>query len=196
MIFVALITGYLVGSLPTAQTLGRLWGVDLRKDGSKNPGTNNALRLSGSGLAATVLLVEASKGYAAVLLGGSIVDEGGAVAAGLGAVAGNVYNVWYRFSGGKGLGISLGVLLAAWPIALAVALTAIIIAVLITRSSGKASIWAMVALMVASIIWSPFDWPTGGVEATSQLMWLAFGMSAILIQKHWNDVRLKRAGLL
>lgn len=69
------IVGYLIGSLPTAEWLGRLIGVDLRDEGSKNPGTNNALRLGGPALAA---------------LGGDV----GAVLAAIGAALGNVYNMY------------------------------------------------------------------------------------------------------
>lgn len=105
-------TGYLIGSIPTAGFIARLRGIDLRRQGSGNPGTNNALRTGGVILAISVLVVEAAKGYAAVLVANSMVDDWGAVVGGVAAVAGNVFNVWYGFSGGKGLGISLGVLLA------------------------------------------------------------------------------------
>ena len=59
-------------------------------------------------LALLVLVVEIAKGLAAVVAGMNIAGETAALAAGLGAVTGNVYNVWYRFQGGKGLGISCG----------------------------------------------------------------------------------------
>jgi glycerol-3-phosphate acyltransferase PlsY len=137
MSLLAALIGYVIGSMPTAGLLGRLWGVDLLGEGSGNPGTANALRTSGARLAATVLVVEAAKGYAAVLAGSSIAGETGAMAAGLGAVAGNVYNVWYHFGGGKGLGISLGVLAAAWPAALVPVLVVLVGAVLISRSSDR-----------------------------------------------------------
>lgn len=196
MILLALLLGYSIGSLPTAGILGRVWGVDLRNEGSANPGTRNALRLSGPGLAATVLIVESAKGYGAVQLGAMVLDPGEAIAAGVGAVAGNVYNIWYRFGGGKGLGISLGVLLAAWPAVVPVVLAVIVVTVLITRSSGMAAISAMMGLVVAALLWSNRDWPTGGVEPTRQLIWLALGLTTIMAQKHWRDFRLKRAGLL
>jgi hypothetical protein len=41
----AVLLGYLLGSIPTANGLARLRGVDLRKAGSGNPGVNNARRL-------------------------------------------------------------------------------------------------------------------------------------------------------
>ena len=142
MIPVAAIVGYLVGSLPTANFLGRLWGVDLRSVGTRNPGANNARRLGGSGLAVAILAIELTKGVGAVIVGTALAGDVGAVAAGIGAVAGNVYNIWYRFNGGKGLAISLGVVGAAWPIVLAPVLLVMITTVVVKRSSGAAALAA------------------------------------------------------
>lgn len=188
MTVLAAFVGYLIGSIPSASFLGRLRGVDLRTEGSANPGTANALRISGPWLAALVLIVEAAKGYGAVWLGYAA-DESGAIAAALGAVAGNVYNVWYRFRGGKGLGISLGVLAGAWPAVVVPILVVILVGVLITRSSGTASIVAIAALTVMALLWSAYQWPTGGVEPNSQLLVLALGIALIIVWKHWRDAQ-------
>ncbi|HEY6634317.1 MAG TPA: glycerol-3-phosphate acyltransferase [Acidimicrobiia bacterium] len=193
MTAVAGMVGYLIGSIPTAAFLARLKGIDLRKDGSGNPGAKNALSTGGPVLAAAVLLVEAAKGYVAVLVGMGLADDAGAVAAGLAAVAGNVYNVWYRFGGGKGLGISLGVLAAAWPTVLPVVLVVIVAGVILTRSAGLASLAAMVALIVSAMVWPTNDWPTGGVTPDEKLLVLAVGMSLVMVWKHWRDSPLNPA---
>lgn len=187
MTALAAIVGYLIGSIPTASFLGRLWGVHLRTDGSGNPGTANALRISGPRLAALVLIVEVAKGYGAVWLGNGLADESGGITAGLGAVAGNVYNVWYGFRGGKGLGISLGVLAGAWPAVVVPILVVTLVGVLITRSSGIASLTAIAALMVMAFLWSAYRWPTGGLEPNSQLLYLALGIALIIVWKQWRD---------
>lgn len=187
MTALAAIAGYLIGSVPSTSFLGRLQGVDLRTEGSGNPGTANALRTSGPWLASLVLIVEAGKGYAAVWIGALVGEEFGAIAAGLGAVGGNVYNPWYRFQGGKGLGISLGVLAAAWPAAIVPILVVIVVGVLITRSSGVASLAAIATLIVMAFLWSTYEWPTGGVEPGSQLPVLAVGIALIISWKHWQD---------
>lgn len=186
----AAVLGYLVGSLPTAGLLGRLWGIDLRSRGSGNPGTANALRTSGPWLAAAVLVAEAAKGYAAVSLGDWLADGSGAVAAGLGAVAGNVYNLWYRFRGGKGLGISLGVLTALWPLVLLPIVMVIATGVVATRSSGTAALLAIAALMASSFLWPAAGWPTGGLEPGGRLPALSIGIAAIISWKHWRDTPL------
>ena len=190
MTAIAGVVGYLLGSIPTATLLARLRGVDLRREGSGNPGTVNALRTKGASLAITVLVVEAAKGYAAVLAGSWIGDEAGAVAAGLGAVAGNVYNLWYQFQGGKGLGISLGVLAALWPAVILPVVVAIALGAVVSRSSGIASLVAVAALIALAYLWLANEWPTGGVAPSTQLIVLAVGIGLIISWKHWQAARV------
>jgi glycerol-3-phosphate acyltransferase PlsY len=190
MIVLAALAGYLIGSLPTAGLLGRLWGIDLRSEGSGNPGANNALRTRGPALASLVLLAEVGKGFVTVILGEWVAADPGAVVAGLGAVAGNVHNIWYGFAGGKGLGISLGVLIVAWPVVVIPILGVIALTAVISRSSGTAALTAVAALVVISGVWAAGDWPTGGVEPTLQLVVLAVGLSLVLAPRHWRDTPL------
>jgi glycerol-3-phosphate acyltransferase PlsY len=188
MIVLAVVVGYLLGSIPTAGFLGRAFGLDLRTEGSGNPGAANALRTAGPRLAAIVLLVEAAKGYGAVWLGYMIAGESGALAGGLGAVAGNVYNVWYRFGGGKGLGITLGVLAALWPLALAPVVTIIALGAVITRSAGSATLIAILGLVVLALLWSVNTWPTGGlIPPDREIVLLAIGLGALVFWRHWRD---------
>lgn len=191
MIAAAALVGYLLGSLPTAQLLARTRGVDLTAEGSGNPGTANALRTSGPLIAVAVLAVEAAKGYAAIHAGDWVADETGAVAAGLGAVAGNVFNLWYRFRGGKGLGISLGVLAGLWPAVLLPVVGVIVIGVIVSRSSGIASLAAIAALIVFSFVEPLIELGTGVIQSTDLLPVVAIGIGLIIGWKHWQDVPLR-----
>lgn len=194
MIILAAVAAYLIGCIPTASWLARLAGIDLRHEGSGNPGTNNALRMGGPVLAASVLVVEATKGYVAVWAGYSIADEWGVVVGGIAAVAGNVFNLWHRFSGGKGLGISLGVLLSAWPWVLPVLIVLITVAAIVTRSAGLAALTAMLGLLAAATAWSTQSWPTGSIAPTGvELLILAAGMTTAMGWKHWRDSPLNPA---
>lgn len=189
----ALSAGYLIGSIPTANYIAGWFGIDLRSEGSGNPGANNARRVGSLGLSIAILVVETAKGAAAVLAGDALAGSPGMVAAGLGAATGNVFNVWYRFQGGKGLGITLGVLLAAWPLALAPVIVAIAAVALITRSTGLASIGALVMLVTLGLLWFPMAWPPGwGADATS-LPWLAVGLAVVLAPKHITDALTLRS---
>jgi acyl phosphate:glycerol-3-phosphate acyltransferase len=190
VIVVAAVLGYLIGSLPTANGVARMWGVDLRKGGSGNPGANNARRLGGYPLAVAVLLLEMSKGVAAVAVGLLAAGDLGSVLAGIGAVAGNVYNVWYSFRGGKGLAISAGVLLAAWPVALPFLVVLVASAAALTRSTGVGALITLVGLVVAAVLWAYiFDLPTGWGANPGHLLTLALGMALLVAPKHLPDAK-------
>ncbi len=196
MIAVAAVVGYLVGSVPTAQALGRIWGVDLMREGSQNPGTTNALRLSGTPLAASVLVVEVAKGAAAVLVGHAIAGEWGAVAAGIGAVAGNTFNVWLRWKGGKGLGISLGVLLSLWPLVVPFVVVVIALAAYLSRSSGLAAVLTLVTLVLAAIVWVAVGWETGGLATAEGTVVAAVGLGTLMGPKHWRTHKVRQSAHL
>src|SRR4028118_701991 len=62
-----LLTAYLLGSIPTGYTAGKLLkGIDIREEGSGSTGATNVLRTLGKGPALIVLLVDAFKGVAAL----------------------------------------------------------------------------------------------------------------------------------
>ncbi|HSK07841.1 MAG TPA: glycerol-3-phosphate acyltransferase [Acidimicrobiia bacterium] len=187
---VALLLGYLIGSIPSAIWLGRLWGVDLRRGGSGNPGANNARRLGGNSLALLVLVVEMGKGAAAVWIGFLVAGEIGAMLAGLGAVAGNVYNVWYRFRGGKGLGITGGVLLALWPAGFPLVVVTIALASALTRSTGIGTLVTEGFLIVAVLAWEAIGlgnpW---GLSDRRLLLPLVLGVCLMITPRHWRDAR-------
>ncbi|HTU55436.1 MAG TPA: glycerol-3-phosphate acyltransferase, partial [Acetobacteraceae bacterium] len=116
----ALIVGYLIGSVPFGLLITRAAGLgDIRAIGSGSIGTTNVLRTGRKELAAATLLLDAAKGAVPVLLTARLLGPLPALAAGLGAIVGHVAPVWLRFRGGKGVATGLGVLLAAaWPVGL------------------------------------------------------------------------------
>jgi glycerol-3-phosphate acyltransferase PlsY len=106
----ALVFGYLLGSIPFGLLLTRAAGLgDVRNIGSGNIGATNVLRTGNKGLAAATLLLDMLKGTAAVLIAGMYGTEP-AIAAGLGAFLGHLFPVWLGFKGGKGVATYIGVL--------------------------------------------------------------------------------------
>ena len=124
----ALVAGYLLGSIPFGLILTKAAGLgDVRNIGSGNIGATNVLRTGRKGLAAATLLLDALKGTVAVLLVYDIAVRWAGVVnaitychiAGLGAFLGHIYPVWLRFQGGKGVATYIGVLIGMhWPAAL------------------------------------------------------------------------------
>ncbi len=109
--------GYLLGSIPFGLLLTRAAGLgDIRRIGSGNIGATNVLRTGNRKLAAAVLLLDAAKGLAAVLIAATV-GPLAAVAAALGAVLGHMFPPWLRFKGGTGVATTLGVLWGlSWPL--------------------------------------------------------------------------------
>ena len=109
----ALVAGYLLGSIPFGLLLTRLAGKgDIREIGSGNIGATNVLRTGSKGLAAATLLLDAAKGAAAVLIGAALLARRGQFRRGRRADR-PLYPVWLRFKGGKGVATLLGILVAA-----------------------------------------------------------------------------------
>jgi len=120
MFLIALLGGYLIGSIPFGLLLTKAAGLgDIRKLGSGNIGATNVLRTGRKGLAAATLILDALKGTVAVLLARHFLGDQDLVV-GTAAVLGHLFPVWLGFRGGKGVATGLGVLLAAsWPVGLA-----------------------------------------------------------------------------
>jgi glycerol-3-phosphate acyltransferase PlsY len=116
---VAILIGYLLGSLLPAYFLGRAEGVDLRRVGTGNPGATNAWHVLGPAAGVVTLLFDMSKGLVAMAVATSL----GAApifvyGAGIAAVVGHRFPFYLRFDGGEGVGTSVGLLLFALAVAL------------------------------------------------------------------------------
>ena len=127
--------GYLLGSLSFAVIVVRLkTGKDIRTEGSGNAGATNVLRGYGKGLAALVAAADVGKGAAAVLLVRLVTaDPRYAAAAGVAAVVGHIFPIFYGFRGGKGVATAVGVFLALAPLAMLVGLAIFFLVVIVTR---------------------------------------------------------------
>ena len=113
----ALVCAFLVGSVPTGVIVARAKGVDLRRVGSGNIGATNVGRALGKKWAFLVLVADAGKGALPVLLFGQILPSPWLPAlGGLCAVLGQVFSIFLRGRGGKGVATSLGAGVALAPL--------------------------------------------------------------------------------
>jgi glycerol-3-phosphate acyltransferase PlsY len=139
---IAIILGYLLGSIPTAYIATRLAaGKDVRRLGGGNVGGLNVFREVGFLPAAVVGIVDVAKGAAAVAIAQWLlaVSPPFVLAAALAAVVGHNWMVWLKFSGGKGMGAAIGGLfvllpLYGYPIGLAFFFAVVLIPFIITRN--------------------------------------------------------------
>lgn len=185
-ILLALLLGYLLGSLPFAVIVSRAFGLpDPRTVGSKNPGATNVLR-SGNKIAALLtLLGDALKGWLAMFFAQLCNVDGSVVLlAGLAAFFGHVFPIFLRFKGGKGVATALGVLagISGW-LAVACAGTWLATAVAFRYSSLAA---VMAALLAPVIGW--------GLELSTTSLFAVSLMSSLLIFRHRSNIRNLLAG--
>ena len=151
----ALVGGYLLGSIPFAYLVTQAFGLgDIRQVGSGNVGTTNVLRTGNKLATAFTLIGDVGKGVVAVLIAKQF-GEAPAMAAALGAFVGHIFPVWLSFKGGKGIATCLGILAALnWPVAL-LAFGTWLATVAVGRISSLAALVAAVASPFYMLFWGP-----------------------------------------
>ena len=181
----AVLFGYLAGSVPFAFLLARRAGIDVRVAGSGNVGATNVLRTTGTGRAVTVMLLDVAKGAAAVLIV-NLAAGGASIAAltGAAAIVGHIYPVWLRFHGGKGVAVAAGVFSILAPIATGIAAGLFLLIVLLTRYVSLGSIAATLAL--PSVAW----W----AGAPDAVVASAFAVAALILFRHRANLRRLYSG--
>lgn len=179
----ALLLGYLLGSIPFGVLLTRIAGAgDLRTIGSGNIGATNVLRTGRKGLAAATLLLDLLKGAAAVWIAEALWPGTGVLAA-AGAFFGHCYPVWLKFRGGKGVATLMGIVLALhWPSGLVYAVVWLgLLAGL--RISSVAGMLAAVSAPVSAAWFGRFD-----------IVPLLFGLALVVLWKHRENIERLLAG--
>lgn len=162
LILAVMASAYLLGSLSSAIIVsGVMFGDDVRKHGSGNAGMTNMLRTYGKGAAALTLLGDMLKTALAILICGIVFGfsynngvslNGYCYLAGLCAVLGHVYPIFYGFKGGKGVLVTATMALILTPaVFFALLLTfAIILAVSGYVSLGSITVAALFPFSVCA----------------------------------------------
>ncbi len=114
MLWLIVLLGYFLGSIPTAYIAGRLLkGKDIRQMGDSNVGAANAFRQLGDKIGTTVFLIDAGKGALAILIAQIVnIPQVAVLFTGAAAVVGHNWPVFIGFRGGRGESTTIGVLLA------------------------------------------------------------------------------------
>jgi len=119
---ICLLIGYVLGLFQTAYFYGKAHGIDIRKYGSGNSGTTNALRVLGTKAGLIVLLGDCLKCIIAVvaarlLFGASHPDMVYLLClyAATGAILGHNFPFYMGFKGGKGIAATAGLILSFHP---------------------------------------------------------------------------------
>jgi glycerol-3-phosphate acyltransferase PlsY len=177
----ALVAGYVLGSVPSAIWLCRVFHVDITRVGSGNPGMTNVWRTLGWKPALLVALLDAAKGFVAAwlatLLTHSILW---ALFAGLAAVLGHSFSLFAKFKGGKGVLTGFGVFLYLSPIASLSCLALWGIVLGQSRFVSLASLSSAVMLPICIVLEARWH---GGSGATP-VFWTALIICSFVIVRH------------
>jgi acyl phosphate:glycerol-3-phosphate acyltransferase len=183
------VLSYLLGSIPFGYILVRAFRKqDVRQTGSGNIGATNVARAF-PGLGMVTLLLDASKGAAAVLLARVLVPDQKilAGAAAFCAVAGHVFPLWLGFRGGKGVSTGLGSFIMLAPKAVLLAVGVFVAVVLLFRYVSLGSI-AAVALFPF------FAWWLQNYAGERPMIGFMAATSILIVAMHSDNIRRLGAG--
>lgn len=106
-----LLISYFVGTISGSYIIGNLFlNKDIRKYGSGNAGTTNAMRVLGKKAGVLTFLIDFLKGALVTLIIRKIFGDEYVPLAILGAVIGHDFPFYMKFKGGKGVATTLGAL--------------------------------------------------------------------------------------
>ena len=124
LFIIFIIVSYLLGSISPAIFLSKkIYGIDIRQEGSKNPGANNVQRVMGWHMGLAVFAIDVLKGVAAcclvfflpLLRNAPNLFVCAQIVFGFAAVMGHIFPLYHHFHGGKGVSAFCGALLAIHP---------------------------------------------------------------------------------
>ncbi len=177
--------GYAFGLLQTGYIYGKIHHVDIRKQGSGNAGTTNALRTLGWKAGVVTLLGDAFKCVFAVAAVHLIYKSSHAqilpllsMYAGMGAVLGHNYPFYMKFKGGKGIAATAGLLLSTTtPVMVLICLAVFVGLVAATRYVSVGSLVVVVIYLLEII----YQGQTGVYKMADHYLYEMYGIAAFLM---------------
>jgi glycerol-3-phosphate acyltransferase PlsY len=193
------VLGYLLGTIPSAVIVTKLatrGDLDIRETGSGNPGGFNTFRSVGKGWGIVVVLADGGKAMFAGLIALVLVGDAAAYAAATAAIAGHIWPVWTHFRGGKGVAAAGGAVLGVFPAFFPLNILVLAAGVGIFRRSRPAMLLGMAAWVVASGLWTAFDWPNAwGPDPSAGLVaFSVLGAGMVVLKFALADREVRPAG--
>ncbi|HEU4874798.1 MAG TPA: glycerol-3-phosphate 1-O-acyltransferase PlsY [Pyrinomonadaceae bacterium] len=189
---IILIVAYLIGSIPFGYLIVRTKeGGDIRQTGSGGTGATNVSRRAGKAAGVLTLLLDASKGVAAVLIAQNLSGSDWVkAAAAIAVIVGHIFPVWLGFRGGKGVATGVGVFLVLAPIALLCAGVIFVSIVFFTRYVSLGSI--MAAALIPLLVWLQNVFVEPVADLRPLLTAAVVGALLIIVAHRGNIERLAR----
>ncbi len=182
---ICLVIGYVFGLFQTGYIYGRMKGVDIRKSGSGNAGSTNALRTLGVKAGLITLLGDAFKCIIAVMLvylifRGSHPDIVRVLMmyAGFGAVMGHNYPFYMNFMGGKGIAATAGIITCTGNIYIFLSCLIVFVGIVaVTRYVSLGSLTVVVVYLIGVLIYGQM----GGFGVQPPYLYEIYGIAVLLV---------------
>src|SRR5687767_15528455 len=160
----AVVLAYVVASISVPYWIARRAGVELRASGSRKLGGSNLWRTVGPIAGLVGGLLDAAKGFVAVLAASAAgLGTETALACGVAAVAGQLWPVFHRFDGGRANATGWGFALAADPPAtVAMAIPVLCAAGLRLVTGPRSSRVVPVGNLTSFAVWPAVIWEQQG----------------------------------
>ena len=152
---VFIVGSYLIGGIPFGFIIGKMKGIDIRKEGSCNIGATNVSRVVGKWYGKLCFFCDLLKGFLPVFAAQKYFASDFAYMAilcGFFAVAGHMFTPYLKFKGGKGVATAGGVILALAPVPFFIAFGAWVAVFLSTRYVSLGSIVASIVLPLSAMV--------------------------------------------
>ena len=151
------VIGYLFGLIQTGYIYGKIKNIDIRKHGSGNAGTTNALRTLGWKAGVITFIGDSLKCVVAVTVVQLLFIQDPRQAlysmyAGFGSVLGHNFPFYLKFKGGKGIASTAGLILALHPRMFLIVAAVFIGIVLFTQYLSLASISIMILFVTMVVV--------------------------------------------
>jgi glycerol-3-phosphate acyltransferase PlsY len=178
LIITYLIITYLLGSIPFGLIISKLFGKDIRKEGSGNIGATNVTRVLGKKAGLLVLILDMLKGFLPIYIAKYIFDTKLVSLLAIASVVGHCFSIFLKFKGGKGVATAIGVLLA---LSSKTASIIIMFWLGVFLVSGYVSLASMLS---ASISWVIINF----IENNIYYTYAVFIIGLIIILKHKDNL--------
>jgi len=161
MIAIVLVAAYLLGSLPSAVLVGKLfYNTDVREHGSGNAGATNTFRVLGKKAGLIVFIADFAKGYLAAslpillltFLHTSLSTVQLQLLCGLCAVIGHILPVFAGFRGGKGVATTFAVFMAVFPLSALICVIVFFLLLLLFHFVSLGSIISVILFIPLSVL--------------------------------------------
>ena len=174
--------GYALGAVNPAAIIAKVVHVDLRSEGSGNPGATNVGRVLGPRWGVLVGALDILKGFIPVVVFGILGGQTAGEVAGLAAVLGHTTSPYLKGRGGKGVATTLGAILGVQPLLAIPVLIAFGIGVAIWHRVGLGAVVGAIVLAISGLV----GWWTGWTDAADA--WFAVILAAIVLVRHQRNI--------